>query len=250
MTNIEKAIAALNSFTTGDTENIEKFVAADYIQHNPQIATGKDAIIDFVKYIANSNDKITIKIVRAFEDGEYVVLHSLSDISGSGEDVGFDIFRFEDGLLAEHWDNITKVAPVNISGNSQIDGATEIIDLDKTDENKKLVTKAVTEILINKKLDMLHTFVNGEDYIQHNSNMANGISGVMNAAEELSKIVYAKIHFVLGKGNFVLVVGEGLFDNAPTSYYDLFRVQDSMLAEHWDVMEAITKDAKNNNGKF
>lgn len=61
MTNIEKAIAALNSFTTGDTENIEKFVAADYIQHNPQIATGKDAIIDFVKYIANSNDKITIK---------------------------------------------------------------------------------------------------------------------------------------------------------------------------------------------
>lgn len=250
MTNIEKAIAALNTFTTGNTENIEKFVVDDYIQHNAEVETGKDAIINFAKSIASKDKKTTIKIIRAFDDGEYVVIHSLCNFVGTHELVAFDIFRFEDGMLVEHWDNMTKVAALNPGGHSQIDGAIEITDLDKTEENKKLVTAALTEILINEKFDMLPTFINGEDYIQHNSNIADGISGVMNADEEFSKMVYDKIHFVHGKGNFVLVVGEGTFNDVHTAFYDLFRVQESMLVEHWDVMEAITKDSKNSNGKF
>jgi predicted SnoaL-like aldol condensation-catalyzing enzyme len=57
---------------------------------------------------------------------------------------------------------------------------------------------------------------------------------------------------VLGEGNFVLVVDEGVFDNTPSMFYDFYRLENSMIVEHWDVIESIAPKAdwKNNNGKF
>ncbi|MDF2963217.1 MAG: hypothetical protein K0S39_4952 [Paenibacillus sp.] len=59
-------------------------------------------------------------------------------------------------------------------------------------------------------------------------------------------------HMVLGQGNFVLVVSEGIFGVAPTAYYDLFRVENGNIVEHWDVMETIADRSTwaNENGKF
>ena len=63
---------------------------------------------------------------------------------------------------------------------------------------------------------------------------------------------YSTVHKVLGEGNFVLVVSEGAFTGKPTSFYDLFRVQNGKTAEHWDTKENIPAIAerKNANGKF
>lgn len=66
---------------------------------------------------------------------------------------------------------------------------------------------------------------------------------------------YDKIHKVLGEGNFVLVVNEGISgkgNGEPTSFYDLFRVENGKIAEYWDVVETIApKDSwKNINGMF
>lgn len=56
----------------------------------------------------------------------------------------------------------------------------------------------------------------------------------------------------LAQGNFVLAVSEGTFGGAPTAYYDLWRVENGKIAEHWDVMETIADKSTwaNNNGKF
>jgi len=50
---------------------------------------------------------------------------------------------------------------------------------------------------------------------------------------------YDRVHKVLGEGNFVLVVSEWQFAGKPTSFYDLFRVHDGKVAEHWDTLEVI-----------
>ena len=65
-------------------------------------------------------------------------------------------------------------------------------------------------------------------------------------------MVYDQVHQVLADGNFVLGVSEGTFGGVPTAYYDLWRVQNGKIAEHWDVMAAIPskRDWKNDNGKF
>lgn len=57
---------------------------------------------------------------------------------------------------------------------------------------------------------------------------------------------------MLGEGNFVLTMSEGLFAGKQVSFYDLFRVEAGKIAEHWDTIEAIPpRDQwKNNNGKF
>lgn len=93
-------------------------------------------------------------------------------------------------------------------------------------------------------------------YIQHNTMIADGLSGLSEALAVLAKeniqMIYKTVHQVLAQGNYVLAVSEGTFGNNHTSYYDLWRVEDGYIAEHWDVMEIILpKDAwQNENGKF
>ena len=65
-------------------------------------------------------------------------------------------------------------------------------------------------------------------------------------------MVYDKTHMVLADGDYALACSEGTFGGVPTTYYDLFRVENGFIAEHWDVMETLAdKDTwQNQNGKF
>ncbi len=65
-------------------------------------------------------------------------------------------------------------------------------------------------------------------------------------------MIYDRTYQILAQGNFVLAVSEGTFGGKPTSYYDLWRVENGKIAEHWDVMETIADKAtwQNQNGKF
>ena len=95
-----------------------------------------------------------------------------------------------------------------------------------------------------------------ENSIQHNPQIQDQLSGLGATLETLAKqgifLKYNKIHKVLGEGNFVLVVNEGHFGKDYNAFYDLFRVENRKIAEHWDVIEPIPakENWKNNNGKF
>jgi predicted SnoaL-like aldol condensation-catalyzing enzyme len=85
----------------------------------------------------------------------------------------------------------------------------------------------------------------------------DGLDGLGNAmkmmAEQGMFMKYTKIHQVLGQGNFVLTLSEGTFGkDTPTAYYDLFRLEDGQVVEHWDVITPIPAKSewKNTNGKF
>jgi predicted SnoaL-like aldol condensation-catalyzing enzyme len=62
-------------------------------------------------------------VVRAFQDGPYVFTQEEGLILG--QSVFFDVFRFEDGMIVEHWVFSTKAARPNESGHTQSDGPTE-----------------------------------------------------------------------------------------------------------------------------
>lgn len=200
-------------------------------------------------------DSAKVSVKRAFAEGDYIFTHT--DYNFFGPKIGFDVFRFEDGLIVEHWDNLDeKATKPNPSGHTQIDGPTEAEDIDKTAENKTLVADFVDAILVKGQMDKLSQFIDGDNYIQHNTTIADGLSGLGAALEAMAKqgitMVYTKVHKVLGEGNFVLTISEGTFADKPTSFYDLFRVENGKIAEHWDVIETIIpKDQwKNDNGKF
>ncbi|SOE20033.1 Predicted SnoaL-like aldol condensation-catalyzing enzyme [Spirosomataceae bacterium TFI 002] len=252
LTNKEKVVALLNSFNTGDQTPVSYINPNKYIQHNLAVGDGLAGFGDVMSHAPEGGFKA--KVIRAFEDGDFVFTQTEYDFFGPK--IGFDIFRFEDGLIVEHWDNLTAIAPVNPSNRSQIDGATNLVDLDKTEANKAIVKDFVNTVLIKGEFDKMANFFDGDNYIQHNSMIADGLSGLGKALEEMAKngvsMILEKNHMVLGQGNFVLTVSEGTFAGQPTSYYDLFRVENGKIAEHWDVMETIAPatEHKNGNGKF
>lgn len=257
MTNIQKALELISTFASGDTEKANSLLAEGYIQHNLAYGTGRDSFVGSVSYLASAPVKTTVNNIRAFEDGDKVFLQTVYNFAGAGEQVAFDIFRFdEDGLIAEHWDNLAAKAEPNPSGRTQIDGTKEIKDLNKTEENRELVKNFLYDVMQGKRPEKTADYFDGDIYIQHNTGIADGLSGLGAAlaalAEQGVQMIYDKTHQVLAQGNFVLAVSEGTFGGAPTSYYDLWRVENGKIAEHWDVMETIADPStwQNQNGKF
>lgn len=256
MTNKDKALALINTFATGDTQAAANLLAEGYIQHNLAYGTGRDAFVGSVEYLASAPVKTTVNNVRAFEDGDKVFLQTVYNFAGAGEQVAFDIFRFDkDGKIAEHWDNLATIAAPNPSGHTQIDGTKEK-HLNGTEETRKVVTGFVGDVLRGENPDKLTSYFEGDTYIQHNTGIADGLSGLGAALEALGKqgiqMIYDKTYQVLADGNYGLAVSEGSFGGAHTSYYDLFRVENGKITEHWDVMETIADKStwQNQNGKF
>jgi len=254
--NIDKALSLIGSFASGDTSVAASLLTENYIQHNLAYGTGRDAFIGSVEYLASAEVKTTVKNIRAFEDGDYVFLHTIYNFAGAGEQVAFDIFRFEDGLIAEHWDNIASVSEPNPSGHTQTDGTMEIKDLDKTEDNRKLVENFLYDVMQGNNPAKTPDYFDGDTYIQHNIAIADGVSGLNAALEVLAEagieMIYDNVHMVLAQGNYVLAVSKGTYGGEPTSYYDLWRVENGKIAEHWDVMETIADQSAwaNDNGKF
>ena len=256
-TQTEKALALIDTFATGDTDIAKELLAEDYIQHNLAYGTGRDAFISSVEYLASADEKTTVENIRAFEDGDKVFLQTVYNFAGAGEQVAFDIFRFDnEGKIAEHWDNLAAKAEPNPSGHTQIDGTMEVTDLDKTEENRKLMEDFLYDVMQGNNLDKTPDYFDGDTYIQHNTGIADGVSGLNEAlaalAEQNIQMIYTTTHQVLAQGNFVLAVSEGTFGDKPTAYYDLWRVENGKIAEHWDVMETIADKStwQNQNGKF
>ena len=243
----------LKSIETGAPEPVAVVNPNQYIQHNPETHEGGEGLAALFKRLSKTSPHVNI--VRAFEDGEYVFAHTEYDFATSK--IGFEVFRFEEGLVVEHWDNLQeKPNAPNPSGHTMTDGPTEPLYLEKTRENKYLVRAFVDDILVNARLDKLTGYFDGDAYTQHNPEIADGLSGLGAALEEFAKrgivMKYDHIHRVLGEGDFVLVVSEGSFAGKHTSFYDLFRVSDGKIAEHWDTIESIPpRDQwQNENGKF
>ncbi|MFA5806261.1 MAG: nuclear transport factor 2 family protein [Melioribacteraceae bacterium] len=252
LTNKQKVITLLKSIETGDTEPAGYINPKKYIQHNLGVADGLAGFGALLQQLPPKSAKVNT--IRVFQDGNYVFTHT--DYNFFGPKIGFDIFRFEEGKIVEHWDNLQENAKPNPSGHTMIDGTVEIKDLYKTETNKTLVRNFVEDILVNGKMEKLTGYFDGDKYIQHNPLIPDQLSGLGKALGEWAKqgitMKYDTIHKVLGEGNYVLVVSEGNLGGKHNSFYDLFRVENGKIAEHWDVIEEIpTKENwKNNNGKF
>lgn len=255
--NIESALALINTFANGDAELAATLLDEGYIQHNLAYGTGRDAFAGSVEYLAAADAPTTVNTIRSFADGDYVFLQTVYIFAGAGEQVAFDIFRFnEAGLIAEHWDNLASVAEPNPSGHTQIDGTIEIAEPGRTAQNRQLVCDFLFDVMQGNKPEKTPDYFDGDTYIQHNTAIADGLSGLSDAlaalAEQGIEMIYDRTHMVLAQGDFVLAVSEGSYAGAPTSYYDLWRVANGKIAEHWDVMETIADASTwaNENGKF
>ena len=249
----QQVVDLLKSIETGDARPAGVINPSKYIQHNLAVADGIEGFAAMLQQLPPHSARV--HTVRVFADGDFVFAHTEYDFFGPK--IGFDVFRFEDNRIVEHWDNLQETPQhTNPSGRTMIDGSTDVSDLEKTDVNKTLVRRFVDDILVEGRMEHLATYFNGDHYIQHNPLIGDGLSGLRQAldawAQQGVTMTYDTVHKVLGEGNFVLVMSEGTFSGTPTAFYDLFRIEDGKIAEHWDTIETIPSKEqwKNNNGKF
>lgn len=251
MRNSDKLRKLLKGIETGDPDAASVVNEAKYIQHNPQTHEGSEGLAVLFARLAKTNPRVNI--VRAFDDGDFAFGHTEYDFATRR--IGFEVFRFEDGLAVEHWDNIQARQGPNPSGRSMVDGPTEAIDLEKTEENRALVRSFMERVMIGRNLDQLDTFV-AQDLIQHTPTMADGVAvlrAALKATQDGTPLVQlTRLHRVLAQGNFVLSVSEGTRVGALSAFYSLWRIADGRIVEHWNTVEKVPPESewKNDNGKF
>lgn len=94
----------------------ELYLHPAYIQHNPYVATGREAFIKAIGgWMENRPTSVKTVIKKVFASGDYIILHlhSYDDSKSDPGKAGIDIFRVENGKIMEHWDIWQKI-PVNM----------------------------------------------------------------------------------------------------------------------------------------
>jgi predicted SnoaL-like aldol condensation-catalyzing enzyme len=249
----QSAVALLQSLETGDPGPAEVLSSVKFIQHNPDAVDGPPGPEKFFKRVTPGTVKVNT--VRAFQDGDFVFAHTEYDWFGPR--TGFDIFRFAGEKIVEHWDNWQeRPKSPNPSGRTMTDGPTEAKNIGKTEANKQLVRGYVEDTFIKGHLDKFAGYFAGEKYLQHNPRRGDGAATLGDSLKAMAAqgapLKFDQIHKILGEGDFVLAVSEGTFGGKHLCFYDLYRVEDGKIAEHWDVVQTIPeKDRwKNAHGKF
>ncbi len=257
MTKKETVGAFLGAVLSQDTATTRELANADYVQHNPFIPSGLEPFIQMLPLLREHGT--TAENVRMFEDGNFVFMHNIwrnAKPFGANEMVSFDIIRLDNkGKVAEHWDAMTALVNETASGRTQTDGPVSVQESDNTEENKALARKLLEDVLIGKNPGKITEYISAEQYNQHNPDIKDCLKCIMEAVQYLTgqgnMFRYTKIHKVLGEGNFVLTISEGEWSGKQQVFYDLFRVANGQLVEHWDVIQEIpTEGLANDNGMF
>lgn len=204
-------------------------VGDTYIQHSTGVPDGKEGFAAFFANFFERHPEREMKIVRTIEDGNLVFVHVHQYLNGGeAQWVTTDTFRSdENGRIVEHWDVIDYYRAPENGQLDQIFGDFEITDLDKTAANKKTVRRFLTEIFQNKELDQWN------DYVAEHG------------------VTFDFVFQLLGQGNYVVSYGQTQIDGMAYAQYDIFRLENGLIVEHWDNKEVMPKvEDLTNRGKF
>jgi predicted SnoaL-like aldol condensation-catalyzing enzyme len=245
MQNIEANKSIIRDFyrrtvANGDLDYAEQIISDNYIQHSPMVKPGKAGLMEALKMMQQMPKPATAArpFMRLIAEGDYVVTN-LSFEFGGKQMVVVDVFRFQDGQVIEHWDAVQNQPETTLNGHSMMDGAVEIEDIDLTGKNKIVTGEFCQRVLINRKTETLADYV-ATDLIQHNPVIANGLDGLKDYLQQKGDgFTIQKIHRIIGEGNFVVAQSEGQLDQKPGMFYDVFRLNEGKIVEHWSVNQMI-----------
>jgi len=238
-------------------EAVYKYTGDRYTQHSTGVKDGQEGFIEFFEPFIKRNPSRDIQVIRKLVDGQYVFLQAYQNINeGEAQWVTTDFFDTDaNDKIVEHWDVIAPYAASTPSGHTSIDGPTEVIDLDKTEENKELVRNLIQHALMEGgDPTRLPEFISSETYIQHNKDVEDGLDAFYKLATMPNPpLKYKRVVLMVGQGNFVATLSEANWNDGKLdqdyAQVDIFRIENGKVVEHWDNVEPVPENDVN-GGKF
>jgi predicted SnoaL-like aldol condensation-catalyzing enzyme len=247
-------------FEHGDTNVVDRYVRPDYIQHNPLAPDGAETLKNLGVGFHQQFPDAEYDVKRVISEGDLVLVHSnVVTTPGTRGEAVFDIFRFQNGKIAEHWDVSQNVPETSANGNDMF----STVSWPRTRQpgpawltasSKKLVTTAYGEIIGRKDLSAIDRYY-APDLQQHNPNGPNGAAGAKVGLGAYFA-AFPQLTFtpkrVIAEGDLVAIQSHAV--NVPgergQAFLDLFRVRNGKVVEHWDVVQDVPETAANDNTMF
>jgi predicted SnoaL-like aldol condensation-catalyzing enzyme len=249
MSQKELVLAATTElFDNRDFAAADKYWSPAYVEHSLWGGTGLDGLRAMASTLP---DRFRHERVRLLGEGSLVVVHGLYEGVGPDPQAACDLWRVENDKIVEHWDGYQPWVAQNPSGHSMTDGPTMVAEPRKTASSKQVVQEFVELIMMGGDRSQLPRFFEGDQFIQHNPVIADGVSGLGEAIQSgVWAAVVQRCHRIVADGEFVFTQAEGTLHDKPTAFYDLFRVENGKLAEHWDVVFTRPETLPHGGGLF
>lgn len=226
-------------------EALDSYIGKHYIQHSTGVKDGKDGFKEFFTDFLNRSSSRDIRITKGLVDGNFVFVQAYQNIdNGKAQWVTTDLFDTDtEDYIIEHWDVIDAY---HQQPNDPALGEFNITDLDKTENNKKLVREFLVNSFQNKDYKNIPNFVS-DNLIEHSQYYKTTIQEY--AIE--NNITYDFIFKLIGQGNYVVAYSKVIINDDAFALFDIFRLEDNIIVEHWDNKEVIPDHFDlANSGKF
>jgi predicted SnoaL-like aldol condensation-catalyzing enzyme len=220
-------------------ELIPEFIVEDYKQHNPAVKQGRAGITEMINYLKTlpaPPEGAKSPIIRAIQEGDFVVTHL--DIQFMGKRMAvIDLFKLKDSMLTEHWDAIQALPDESEKNITSTNGTTDI-DYAASAENSKRIVRLFYDAVINKTsaLQFIST-----GYVEHDLSIIESGKTLVDHIAERKDV---KLYKVIAEGDFVVVQSQ--FNKLEKAFvlYEIFRVGNNKITEHWSVEQVIPDGVK------
>ncbi len=234
-----------------DTAAAEQYLAEGYIQHNPNADTGRAGVLAFFSSLGPAQpvpERVQTPLVAIVAERDYVALVQVDAQQQPRPytTTWFDLFRIEDGLVAEHWDhgrlpeNGTPAGYVPPGVTEDQEAALASAD-PQLETNKRLVHEMWRTLLDAQQVEEAPRFL-AEGYIQHNPLANTGLQGFLQFFRTIAQPRdvqpdIANFIQIIAEGELVVLATVRSYTAAvpyTTTWFDMFRVGDGKMQEHWD----------------
>jgi len=246
----------------GQVAEADQYLADDFIEHDPLLPTGRAALKNHLgaTKVASQVPDLIPELVTIVAEGPYVVMAFVShypEPDGSGStytSTHFEMFRVAAGRIAEHWDSYlfrsgqtvpdhgdNKAVPVagitGLAQHAQLGNAEPAVFA-----NKRLAFDLWRHIPEGGREEMAELYLD-PIYIQHNPNAATGRDGFKDyftrrPDSTVETYLEAPLVAMVAEGDLVVQVLQTDRVHDGVTYYvpwfDMFRIQDARVIEHWD----------------
>ncbi|MFK7962530.1 MAG: nuclear transport factor 2 family protein [Burkholderiaceae bacterium] len=223
-----------------------------YTQHSTGVGDGAEGFLKFFEPFLARNPKREMEIVRIFEDGPWVFCSAYQSLNdGAAQWVTMDMFYTDpNGLILEHWDTIAPFVEQTQSGAHMVGGATEASPQVDTAISKSLVLEFTKQILQERNFDKLDRFM-GDDLVQRAATIGAGVAGMKSWLLSEQAGDYEMLFNLIGQGDLVSTYGKRYAGGKSIAVFDVYRVANNKIVEHWMNEEEIgPRENWGNSGKF